>query len=79
MKKSILIVEDDDGYIEYKWRLDTKTNLGINKLVSQLLWRISEGKEITGLYEAYYIIGILDDGRLGKLTKEELLLYKLES
>lgn len=64
--------ENQDGNIEYKWRLDTKTNLGINKLVSQLLWRISEGKEITGLYEAYYIIGILDDGRLGKLTKEEL-------
>jgi GTPase len=64
--------ENQDGNIEYKWRLDTKTNLGINKLVSQLLWRLSEGKEITGNYEAYYIIGILDDGRIGELSIDDL-------
>lgn len=64
--------ENQDGYIEYKWRLDTKTNLGINKLVSQLLWRLSEGKEIIGNYEAYYIIGVLDNGKLGNLSKDDL-------
>lgn len=64
--------ENQDGNIEYKWRLDTKTNLGINKLVSQLLWRLSEGKELTGNYEAYYIIGVLDDGRMGELSQDDL-------
>lgn len=65
--------ENQDGNIEYKWRLDTKTNLGINKLVSQLLWRLSEGKETTGNYEAYYIIGVLDNGKLGNLSLDDLI------
>jgi GTPase len=70
--KTCLIEENDDGYIEYKWRLDFKNNLNLKKLVSQLLWRLNEGKENLGIYEAHYVLGVYDDGTFGNLTKEEL-------
>lgn len=70
--KSGLIEENDDGYIEYKWRLDLKSNNNLKKLVSQLLWRLNEGKELIGIYESHYVLGVFDNGSFGKLTKEEL-------
>jgi len=70
--KMRLIEEDDDGNIEYKWRLDLKTDTSIKKLVSQMLWRLNEGKDLTGTYEAHYVLGVYDNGDLGKLTREDL-------
>jgi signal recognition particle receptor subunit beta len=70
--ESGLIQENDDGYIEYKWRLDLKNINNLKKLVSQLLWRLNEGKEIVGMYEAHYVLGVYDDGSFGKLSKDEL-------
>ena len=70
--KSALIQENDDGFIEYKWKLDSKNELSIKKLVSQLLWRLNEGKEETGIYEAHYVLGVYDNGIFGKLTRFEL-------
>ena len=70
--KSGLIEENDDGNIEYKWKLDSKTELTLKKLTSQLLWRLNEGKELYGTYEAHYILGIFDNGNLGMLSLDEL-------
>jgi GTPase len=72
--KTVLIEENDNGFIEYKWRLDFKSNMNLKKLVSQLLWRLNEGKETIGIYEAHYVLGVYDDGTFGKLTKEELAI-----
>jgi signal recognition particle receptor subunit beta len=78
----IFIKENDNGNIEYKWRLDYKTDMSIKKLVSQMLWRLNEGKEIYGIYEAHYLLGVYDNGNLGELTKEQLdtnidIFYKI--
>ncbi len=72
--KSGLIEEDDDGNIEYKWKLDSKTELTLKKLTSQLLWRLNEGKELYGIYEAHYVLGVFDNGNFGNLSLEELNL-----
>lgn len=64
--------EKDDGNIEYKWRLDYKNDMSLKKLVSQLLWRLNEGKENYGVYEAHYLLGVYDSGKIGNLTKDEL-------
>ncbi len=64
--------ENHDGNVEYKWRLDTKNDLGVKKLTTQMMWRLNEGYENTGIREAHYLLGVYDDGSLGKLTEEEL-------
>lgn len=65
--------EDGDGYIEYKLRLDTKNNFGLQKIYSQMNWRLEEGQSILGKKEAHYLLGITDNGQLGKLSKDEIL------
>lgn len=37
-----------------------------------MLWRLNEGKENYGIYEAHYLLGVYDSGKLGNLTKNEL-------
>jgi GTPase len=64
--------ENHDGNVEYKWRLDTKNDLGVKKLTTQMMWRLNEGYENTGIREAHYLLGVYDNGNLGKLTEEEL-------
>jgi signal recognition particle receptor subunit beta len=70
--EKIFVKEEDDGNIEYKWRLDYKNDYSLKKLVSQLLWRLNEGNEIYGKYEAHYLLGVYDNGIPGKLTEIEL-------
>jgi GTPase len=65
--------EIEEGNIEYKWRLDKKDINGLKKLVSQMLWRLNEGYELTNNYEAHYLLGVYDSGDLGRLTENELL------
>ena len=65
--------ENQDGNVEYKWRLDTKNNLGQKKLLTQMMWRINEGYELTGIHHAYYLLGVYDNGNLGELTVDELI------
>ncbi len=65
--------EVEEGNIEYKWRLDKKDILGIKKLVSQMLWRLNEGYDMTNNYEAHYLLGVYDSGNLGGLSEVELL------
>jgi GTPase SAR1 family protein len=65
--------ENPEGNIEYKWRLDTKNELGYKKLLSQLLWRINEGYETTNIKKAVYLIGVYDNGNLGELSVDVLI------
>jgi len=58
----LLPESDKTGNIEYKRRLDKKDFEKLDNMVSQLLWRMNEGKHIYGISEAHYIIGINDDG-----------------
>lgn len=66
------VSENNSGNIEYKLRIDTKNELSIQKLKTQLIWRLSEGFEESGIEQVYYIIGVYDNGNLGKLTLDEL-------
>jgi len=65
--------ENQEGHIEYKWRLDTKNNLGHKKLLSQMMWRINEGYEMYGEKKAGYLLGVYDNGNLGKLSVNDLI------
>lgn len=67
-----LVAEDDDGYIEYKLRLDFKNLFGIQKLTSQMNYRLENGKILLGRKEAHYVLGIQDDGSLGNITESEI-------
>ena len=62
--------EIEEGYLEYKLRLDRADEKIIKKLASQMLWRINEGKQIYNTYKAYYVIGIKDDGKFGYIERE---------
>lgn len=64
--------EDDDGYIEYKLRLDTKGNFALQKLYSQMNWRLDEGLSLLKKKEAHYLLGVKDNGTLGELSKDEI-------
>lgn len=62
--------ENDDGFIEYKLRLDHIDNQKNNKMISQLKYRLNEGKIFTGKFIAYYFLGIDDDGTIGNINLE---------
>ena len=64
--------ENEDDNVEYKLRLDSKTKFGRQKLMSQLNYRLEIGRALTGKKEAHYVLGIRDDGHLGKLTESEI-------
>jgi GTPase SAR1 family protein len=66
------INEQFEDNIEYKWKLDNKNNVGLKKLITQMLWRLNEGKERYGIHEAHYILGIYDSGDPGNLSLEDL-------
>jgi GTPase len=66
------IEENENGNIEYKLRIDTKNENSIKKFKTQMTWRLSEGYEIDGNENAFYVIGIYDDGSLGNLSEEDL-------
>lgn len=68
----VFLPEDDDGYIEYKLRLDTKGKFALEKLFSQMNWRLEEGQSLLGKKEAHYLLGVKDDGQLGGLTLNEI-------
>lgn len=64
--------EYEDDYVEYKLRLDTKNSLGINKLISQMNYRLDIGKNLLKKREAHYVLGISDNGTLGGLNEDEI-------
>lgn len=63
---------DKSGNIEYKLRLDKKDMIKKDNMVSQMLWRLNEGRNQYGRYEAHYILGIKDDGNFSDITEIEL-------
>jgi GTPase len=65
--------ENNDGNTEYKWRLDTKNMMGQKKLLTQMMWRINEGLELTGDNIAHYLLGVYDNGNLGGLSVDDLI------
>jgi GTPase len=64
--------EIEEGNIEYKLRLDFKTESSLKKMKNQMNWRFDEGKETTGRRECHYILGIFDNGKLGELSEEQI-------
>ena len=73
-----LYKEDDLGNIEYKRSIITYNNfIKINKLMRQILWRISEGFKILNKKVCYYLIGIEDNGLSSNLTDIEIEKNKI--
>ena len=66
--------ENDEGNIEYKWKFNEKkiNNNKIEKLVSQMRYRIMEGNG-----GAFYYIGVKDNGNCDGIEWDDLL-YTLE-
>src|SRR5436190_11039917 len=64
---------DKKGNIEYKLRLDKKDTKKRDNMISQMLWRMNEGRNLYGKYEANYILGIHDDGTFSNMTEHELI------
>jgi GTPase len=72
-KENKLIPEPDkSGNIEYKLRLDKKDFKKQDNMISQIVWRMNEGKNQCGRYEAHYILGIHDDGKFSDLSESVL-------
>ena len=64
--------ENDEGYIEYKLRLDFKDAFRLLKMESQMLYRLTEGYEYYECYKCHYVLGVFDNGTVGDLSEEEL-------
>lgn len=61
--------ENEYGNVEYKLRLTDPNPERIERLVTQLKWRIREGQG-----EAILFLGVKDDGKFVGLTQEEIRL-----
>ena len=61
-----LAPENDEGNIEYKYKLTGLTPEKISNRMTQMKFRINEG-----CGEAFYYIGVMDDGTLLGLTEDE--------
>lgn len=69
IENSRLEPENEYGNVEYKLRLTNPTPERIERLVTQLKWRIREGQG-----EAIIFLGVKDDGCFVGLTPEEIKL-----
>lgn len=58
--------ENDEGNIEYKYKLTNLTPEKITNRMTQMKFRINEGSG-----EAFYYIGVMDDGTLLGLSESE--------
>lgn len=68
----LLPESDRTGNIEYKLRLDKKGNEKRDNMVSQMLFRLNEGRNQYGRYEANYILGVHDNGTFSDLSEQTL-------
>lgn len=62
-----LVEEDDEGSVEYKWKLTNVTKTRFNHLVTQMKFRVTEGGG-----ECLYELGVEDDGFPRGLPPDEL-------
>ena len=60
-------IEVEEGNVEYKLKLLNPSTSRFEHLVTQMKWRLQEGRG-----EAIYEIGVADSGVLTGLNKEEL-------
>lgn len=67
MDKFFNVPENDNGAIEYKWRLTNLTEERLEKLATQMQYRLQEGNG-----EAIYELGLRDNGFPEGMTKEEM-------
>ncbi|XAO22045.1 hypothetical protein I312_100808 [Cryptococcus bacillisporus CA1280] len=58
---------DKMGFIEYKLKLINPTAERFERLVTQMMWRLKQGKN-----EAIYELGLADDGTVVGLTRAEM-------
>ena len=58
--------EIESGNLEYKLKVIPDNELRIDKLASQMKWRLQEGNGI-----AYYYLGICDDGNINGICKRD--------
>lgn len=70
--KPCFTAEDDEGYIEYKLRLDQMDKNKMTRMVTQMTYRLNEAKLLTTKANAYYLIGVDDDGNVGHISREIL-------
>jgi GTPase len=62
-----LAAEVEEGNHEYKFKLSNLSESQVNHRISQLQWRLNEGSD-----EAYYHIGVEDDGNPLGLSEEDM-------
>lgn len=67
-----LLPEIEEGNIEYKRQIDDLTPDKIIKFKTQMIWRMSEGKKISGVEEAIYYIGIDDNGTVSGVSIQSI-------
>lgn len=63
-----LTPEVEKGNVEYKLYLDNEDHKRIDKISAQMMWRLNEGKNKTGVPEAIYFVGVCDNGIVGNQT-----------
>lgn len=61
-----LVAEDDEGDVEYKWRLTGISATRFQHLVTQMQFRVSEGRG-----QCLYELGVSDDGTPRGLTRRD--------
>ncbi|KAJ9447770.1 GTP-binding protein cgp-1 [Diplonema papillatum] len=64
--RSHLGMEDDEGYIEYKWKLVGVSKERLDNLITQMKFRVAEGQG-----ECMYEIGVDNDGHPKGLNPED--------
>ena len=65
--------EEEMGSVEYKSRISASmTAHKLNRLITQMKWRFTEGARLTGQYRAHYVIGVHDEGNVAGLSADEL-------
>ncbi|CAD2214963.1 Elongation factor Tu GTP binding domain containing protein, putative [Angomonas deanei] len=62
-----LTAEDDEGNVEYKWRLTGISEVRLQHLVTQMKFRVAEGKG-----QCLYELGVTDDGVPKGLSESEI-------
>lgn len=72
-KQKLIPEPDRSGNIEYKLCLDKKDSDKRDNMVSQMLWRMNEGRNQYGRYEANYILGVHDNGSFSDISEHELV------
>ncbi len=65
--------ESEEDFIEYKLRLDTKTDQGLNKTLHQINRRLNTAKQLIGNEIAHYVLGVKDNGDFGDILKDNIL------